>query len=128
MAAVIDGELATVGDSNADAVYHLLAWVMPPAESGGGTGSLLGRDLEPLGIPTLDAYADRYARRMGLSEIPHLETLLAYNLFRFAAILQGIAGRVRDGTATNANAAAMAREVRPLAVAAWDWARRAGAG
>jgi hypothetical protein len=64
---------------------------------------------------------------MGLAEIPHLETLLAYNLFRFAAILQGIAGRVRDGTATNANAAAMAREVRPLAVTAWEWARRAGA-
>lgn len=45
MAAVIDGELATVGDSNANAVYHLLAWVMPPSESGGGTGSLVGRDL-----------------------------------------------------------------------------------
>ena len=80
-----------------------------------------------VGIPSLDAYADLYARRMGLTEIPHLETLLAYNLFRFAAILQGIAGRVRDGTATNANAAAMAAEVRPLAVAAWEWARRAGA-
>jgi hypothetical protein len=50
---------------------------------------------------------------------------MAYNLFRLAAILQGIGGRVRDGTAANANAAAMAREVRPLAVAAWDWAQRA---
>jgi len=44
VAAVIDGELATVGDSNADAVYHLMAWVMLPSESG-GTGSLVGRDL-----------------------------------------------------------------------------------
>ena len=128
VAAVIDWELATIGDPNADAVYHLMAWVMPPSESGGGTGSLLGRDLAALGIPSLEAYADLYARRMGLSEIPHLETLLAYNLFRFAAILQGIAGRVRDGTATNANAAAMAQEVRPLAVTAWKWARKAGAG
>jgi aminoglycoside phosphotransferase (APT) family kinase protein len=127
VAAVLDWELATIGDPNADAVYHLMAWVMPPAESGGGTGTLVGRDLADLGIPSLDAYADLYARRMGLTEIPHLETLLAYNLFRFAAILQGIAGRVRDGTATNANAAAMAAEVRPLAVAAWEWARRAGA-
>ena len=54
-------------------------------------------------------------------------TLLAYNFFRLAAILQGIVGRVRDGTATNENAAAMAAEVRPLAAAAWDWAVKAGA-
>jgi hypothetical protein len=36
---------------------------------------------------------------------------MAYNFFRLAAILQGIAGRVRDGTATNENAATMATEV-----------------
>jgi aminoglycoside phosphotransferase (APT) family kinase protein len=127
VAAVLDWELATIGDPNADAVYHLMTWVMPPSESGGGTGTLVGRDLAALGIPDLDTYADLYARRMGLTEIPQRETLLAYNLFRFAAILQGIAGRVRDGTATNAHAAAMAKEVRPIAVAAWEWARRAGA-
>ena len=79
-----------------------------------------------LGIPTLEDYAASYARRMGLSEIPHFETLLAYNFFRLAAILQGIVGRVRDGTASNENAAAMAAEVRPLAAAAWDWAVKAG--
>ena len=126
VAAVIDWELATLGDPHADAVYHLMAWVMPPSGSRAGTGSLVGHDLAALGIPSLEAYADLYARRMGLSEIPHLETLLAYNLFRFAAILQGIAGRVRDGTATNANAAEMAKDVRPLAATAWAWARRAG--
>ena len=52
---------------------------------------------------------------------------VAYNFFRLAAILQGIVGRVRDGTASNENAAAMASEVRPLAAAAWDWAVKAGA-
>ena len=127
VAAVIDWELAALGDPNADAVYHLMTWVMPPSESGGGTGTLVGQDLEALGIPGFEAYAALYARRMGLSEIPHLETLLAYNLFRLAAILQGIVGRVRDGTAANENAAAMANEVRPLAAAAWEWARKAGA-
>lgn len=125
--AVLDWELATLGDPNADFVYHLMAWVMPRAEGGGGTGTLVGLDLPALGLPTMDAYADLYARRMGLSEIPHLETYLAYNLFRFTAILQGIAGRIRDGTATNENAATMASEVRPLAAAAWDWAVKAGA-
>jgi aminoglycoside phosphotransferase (APT) family kinase protein len=127
VAAVIDWELATLGDPNADAVYHLMTWVMPPSESGGGTGTLVGQDLDALGIPRFEAYAGLYARRMGLAEIPHLETLLAYNFFRLAAILQGIVGRVRDGTAANENAAAMANEVRPLAAAAWEWARKAGA-
>ncbi|HJW78479.1 MAG: phosphotransferase family protein [Microvirga sp.] len=124
--AVLDWELATLGDPNADFVYHLMAWRMP-IEKGGGTGTLVGLDLARLGIPTLEDYAAAYARRMNLTEIPHFETLLAYNFFRLAAILQGIVGRVRDGTASNANAAAMAAEVRPLAAAAWDWAVKAGA-
>jgi aminoglycoside phosphotransferase (APT) family kinase protein len=125
--AVLDWELATLGDPIADFVYHLMVWVMPRPAGGGGTGTLHGLDLDALGIPSLEAYAQAYARRAGPAEIPHLEALMAYNLFRFAAILQGIAGRVRDGTATNENAAVMAREVRPLARAAWDWAQRAGA-
>ncbi|MFP5307237.1 MAG: phosphotransferase family protein, partial [Gammaproteobacteria bacterium] len=51
----------------------------------------------------------------------------AYNLFRVAAILQGIAGRLRDGTAASANAAEMGTRVRPLAQAAWNEAREVGA-
>ena len=46
---------------------------------------------------------------------------------RMAAIFQGIVGRVRDGTAANANAAAVAGQVRPMAEVAWAYARRAGA-
>lgn len=125
--AVLDWELATLGDPEADFVYHLMAWVMPRAQRGGGTGSLIGLDLRDLGIPGLETYAAAYARRRGLAEIPHFETFMAYNFFRLAAILQGIAGRVRDGTATNENAAVMATEVRPLGVAGWDWAQKAGA-
>ena len=127
VAAVLDWELATLGDPIADAVYHFMAWVMPRAPDGSGTGSLMGLDLGARGIPDLDAYATAYARRAGLGEIPHLETYLAYNFFRLAAILQGIAGRVRDGTAVSENATIMARQVRPLAAAGWDWARKAGA-
>lgn len=125
--AVLDWELATLGDPDADFVYHLMAWVMPRSERGGGTGTLIGLDLPDLGIPDLATYAAAYARRRGLPEIRHFETFMAYNFFRLAAILQGIAGRVRDGTAANENAATMATEVRPLAAAGWDWAQRAGA-
>jgi aminoglycoside phosphotransferase (APT) family kinase protein len=51
VAAVLDWELATLGDPNADFVYHLMTWVMPRSDTGGGTGTLLGRDLAALGIP-----------------------------------------------------------------------------
>jgi aminoglycoside phosphotransferase (APT) family kinase protein len=125
--AVIDWELATLGDPLADFTYHLMAWFMPPSESGAGVGSLVGHDLAALGIPAAEAYVDRYAARTGLDPRPHLPAYLAYNFFRIAAIYQGIVGRVRDGTATSEFAPAKALMVRPLAATAWAFAREAGA-
>jgi aminoglycoside phosphotransferase (APT) family kinase protein len=125
--AVLDWELSTLGDPLADFCYHLMKWHMPPTDTGGGTGSLVGHDLEALGIPSMAAYVDTYAARTGLDPRPHLNAYLAYNFFRIAAILQGIAGRVRDGTATSEYAAARALMVRPLAATAWSFARAAGA-
>jgi aminoglycoside phosphotransferase (APT) family kinase protein len=68
-----------------------------------------------------------YRLRTGLDPRPHLAAYLAYHFFRIAAILQGIAGRVRDGTATSDHAAAKAQMVRPLAEVGWRFAREAGA-
>jgi aminoglycoside phosphotransferase (APT) family kinase protein len=123
--AVLDWELSTLGDPLADFSYHLMQWHMPPSDA--GTGSLVGEDLAALGIPPLDAYVDAYVARTGLDPRPHLPVYFAYNFFRIAAILQGIAGRVRDGTATSAYAAAKGALVRPLSATAWHFARQAGA-
>ena len=125
--AVLDWELSTIGDPLADFTYHLMQWHMPPEDTGAGTGSLVGFDLAELGIPSLADYVDRYVARTGLDPRPQLATYLAYNFFRIAAILQGIAGRVRDGTATSEHAPAKAQMVRPLAETAWRFAREAGA-
>jgi aminoglycoside phosphotransferase (APT) family kinase protein len=125
IAAVLDWELSTLGDPLADFTYHLMQWHMPPHDA--GTGSLLGLDLATLGIPSLEAYVDAYVGRTGLDPRPHLPVYFAYNFFRLAAILQGIVGRVRDGTATSAYAAAKGEMVGPLAAKAWDFARKAGA-
>lgn len=122
---VLDWELATIGDPFADLVYHLMTWVMPRSDTGAGTGSLQGVDLAALGLPSLEEHAADYARQAGLAALPALEPYLAYNFFRLAAILQGIVGRVRDGTASNDNAVAMANQVRPLAQAGWFWAQKA---
>jgi aminoglycoside phosphotransferase (APT) family kinase protein len=123
--AVLDWELSTLGDPLADFTYHLMQWEMPPSDA--GVGSLIGHDLESLGIPPLSAYVDRYVARTGLDPRPHLPFYLAYNFFRLAAIFQGIVGRVRDGTATSEYAPAKALMVRPLGEKAWEFARQAGA-
>jgi len=126
--AVLDWELSTLGDPLADFSYHLMQWSMPKFEgASAGTASLLGFDLAALGLPARDAYVDAYVARTGLDPRPHLNVYSAYNFFRLAAILRGIVGRVRDGTAANENAPARAALVRPLAEVAWRYARDAGA-
>jgi aminoglycoside phosphotransferase (APT) family kinase protein len=123
--AVLDWELSTLGDPLADVTYHLMAWHMPHSDSAAGTATLAGHDLGALGIPAMPDYVAAYVARTGLDPGPHLAAYLAYNFFRIAAILQGIIGRVRDGTATSEFAPAKAEMVRPLAARAWDFARQA---
>ena len=122
--AVLDWELSTLGDPLADFSYHLMAWHMPHSDSAAGTASLAGHDLQALGIPSMSDYVDAYVARTGLDPRPALPVYLAYNFFRIAAILQGIIGRVRDGTATSEFAPAKAEMIRPLANKAWDFARQ----
>jgi aminoglycoside phosphotransferase (APT) family kinase protein len=123
--AVLDWELSTLGDPLADFSYHLMAWHMPHSESAAGTASLVGHDLPALGIPSMSDYVDDYRRRTGLDPRPHLPAYLAYNFFRIAAILQGIIGRVRDGTATSEFAPAKAEMIKPLAAKGWEFAQQA---
>jgi len=125
--AVLDWELSTLGDPLADFTYHLMQWEMPASEGGPGIATLKDHDLAALGIPSRDEYVAAYVARTGLDPRPDLPIYLAYNFFRVAAILQGIVGRVRDGTATNENAPARAQLVRPLAERAWAFAQQAGA-
>ena len=125
--AVLDWELSTIGDPMADFTYHLMQWQMPPGGGTAGTTTLLGSDLKSLGIPSLEDYTAQYCARTGRDTIPNMDYYAAYNFFRLAGILQGIVGRVRDGTAANANAAQSAEAVRPLAMRAWEFAKRAGA-
>jgi aminoglycoside phosphotransferase (APT) family kinase protein len=125
--AVLDWELSTLGDPLADFTYHMMQWAMPKSESAAGSGSLVGLDLKALGIPSAEEYMEAYRVRTGLDPAPHFNTYSAYNFFRIAAILQGIIGRVRDGTATSEHAPARAQMIRPMAQAGWEFAKKAGA-
>ena len=118
--AVLDWELSTLGDPIADLTYLLMHWVTPVHER----NSLAGLDIAALGIPTLEEMLARYLAATGDSLGAPLEWYLAYNLFRFAAILHGVAARGRAGNANNARAGLAQQRVGPLAAAAWAFAER----
>lgn len=121
--AVLDWELSTIGHPLGDFTYHLMSWQMP--EIGIGSSGLAGKDLGRLGIPSEDEYVSSYCERTGRDRgIPDRNFYAAYNFFRLAAILQGIAGRVRDGTAASAHAAKAAQAVLPLATIGWQFAEK----
>ena len=84
-------------------------------------------DASLAGREWLESYVDRYCERVGRPPIGNLGFYKAYNLFRVAAIVQGIVGRARQGNAAAEGAAQQEARVRPLAEAAWGYAREAGA-
>ncbi len=113
--AILDWELSTLGHPIADFSYHCMSWRIPPAQFRG----LGGLDLAALGIPSEPEYVEMYCRRTGRASIPHWDFYLAYNMFRLAAILQGIMKRALDGTAASQQALDAGRRARPLAEMGW---------
>ncbi len=122
--AVLDWELSTLGHPLADFSYHCMAWHIPP----GSFRGIGGLDLAALGIPDEASYVARYVERTGRTDpgavMADWNFYLAYNLFRIAGILQGIAKRVESGTASSAQARQSAAGAKPLAEMGWQMAQR----
>ncbi|MDO9406743.1 MAG: phosphotransferase [Polaromonas sp.] len=118
---VLDWELSTLGHPLADFAYHCMSWHIP-ATLWRGIGGL---DLAALGIPSEADYLRQYAQARGLQGLEaHWDFYLAYNLFRIAAILHGIAQRAADGTAASADAVETGAKAAPLASIGWQCALR----
>lgn len=117
--AVIDWELSTLGHPLADFAYHMMSRHIPRSTMRG----LGGEDLDALGIPDEASSIAAYERRSGRKVSGDWNYYLAYNLFRLAAICQGIAKRVEDGTAANARAADHGAMAAPLAELGWQFAQ-----
>ena len=114
--AVLDWELSTLGHPLADFSYHCMTWRLTPGQFRG----MMGVDFKALGIPTEQEYVAAYCRRTGRDGIPNWDFYMAYNMFRLAGILQGIMGRVKDGTAASAHAIEQGKRARPMAEAGWQ--------
>ncbi len=119
--AVLDWELSTLGHPIGDFTYHLMAFRMPK----GLSTSLSDCNFDEMNIPTEEEYVQAYCERTGRSGIDNLDFYLAFNMFRLAAIIHGVKGRMLKGNASNAKAAATAARLEPLAKAAWAQAEAA---
>jgi aminoglycoside phosphotransferase (APT) family kinase protein len=119
--AVIDWELATLGHPLADFSYHCMSWHIAP----GAFRGIAGLDHAGLGIPSEAEYIERYRQRTGRAPIEHWNFYLAYNLFRIAAILQGVYKRATEGMGSSSNSIDAGRRARALAELGWDYAQRA---
>ena len=113
--AVLDWELSTLGHPLADFAYNLMGWRLAPGQFRG----MFGIDIAALGIPAEEEYVSWYCRRTGRDTIPNLDFYVAYNMFRLAAILQGIRKRSLDGTASSDHALETGKRTVPTANAGW---------
>jgi len=94
-----------------------MAWRLSSTEFRG----LRGCDLGALGIPSEREYLDAYLRRTGASAPSEKDWsfCMAYNMFRAAAIFQGVMARAVAGNAASAQAVETGRRARPMAELGW---------
>lgn len=120
--AVIDWELSTLGDPEVDFSYHCMAWRLTSQEFRG----MREHDLAALGIPSEQEHLQAWCQLTGRTPPPHWDYLMAFNMFRLAAILQGIRFRAGQGNASSADARATGERARVLADAGWRLAQTLG--
>jgi aminoglycoside phosphotransferase (APT) family kinase protein len=119
---VLDWELSTLGHPLADVAYNCLPYRLDRTIFDGFAGEI------PAGIPTEEQYLAAYCRRVGRPSIPHWDFYVTFAMFRVAAILHGIMGRVLAGTANDPNARVRGERARPIAEAAWALAESSSLG
>ena len=113
IASILDWELSTLGDPIADFSYHCLRYLDNPVLSN-------EQECLRLGIPTYKNYVKMYFEGSDFDIKPDEWNLyMAFNMFKIAAILQGITGRVRDGTAAGKDADKLFPQTVELATNAW---------
>jgi aminoglycoside phosphotransferase (APT) family kinase protein len=66
----------------------------------------VGVDFETSGIPTEEAYRDRYLERTGRGPVEDWPFYMAFSIFRLASISQGVYRRVLAGNVSSAREAA----------------------
>jgi aminoglycoside phosphotransferase (APT) family kinase protein len=144
VSAVLDWELSTLGHPLADlahgcAQYHVSIANRPSLSDatsgssgdtasgdgggGGGTGADIVAGAES-GIPTEREYVETYCRYTGRSGVPHWNFYLAFVIFRYAGIAQGVYKRGLQGNASSQEAMSLGDIVEVASDKAWEIAQR----
>jgi len=117
VAALIDWELSTLGPAFIDLSYWC---AMLRMESSWPIGGLGGINRASLGIPDEAQLVSAFCAKTGLDRPANWEALIAFQCFRFAAILQGVLKRHLDGNASADNAASVGGQARLVAMLGAD--------
>ncbi len=121
--AVLDWELSTLGHPLADFTYHLMAYRTPEGLPS-GMGSV---DPVTVGLPSEAEYIAQYCRNTNRKSIENIDYYIAFNMWRLAAIIHGIKGRMIRGNASSDAASGIVSHLETLADCAWEQAQKAGA-
>jgi aminoglycoside phosphotransferase (APT) family kinase protein len=112
---VLDWELSTLGHPLADLGYVCMDY---HTDTYFGPG-LLSSDLGELGIPTEEEFIAEYCATAGRGTIENWNFYVVYNMFRSAAIIQGVYKRGLDGNASSETALEFGDVCRMRAERAW---------
>lgn len=114
--AVLDWELSTLGHPLADLGYSCMEFYADFY----GELRLRSPERESLGIPNVEEMIAEYCRVSGRDKIDNWKFYVIYNLFRSAAIVQGVYKRGLDGNASSASALDYGDECRTRSARAWE--------
>ncbi|MCV7400862.1 phosphotransferase [Mycobacterium fragae] len=120
--AVLDWELATIGNPLADLAYFCLTYRLPGGAD--GRSGVAGEDLVGTGIPDQQALVASYCRYADREQPESLDAFIVFSLFRLASIVAGVWRRGVEGNAADTRATEFRERYRELAQAGWDLAQR----
>ncbi len=111
---LLDWELSTLSPPFIDLSYWALMLRFENKWPIGGLSIYKNHKLNP-GIPNEEKILERYLNLTGFDKPKYWNFLLAFNSFRFAGILQGIAKRVIDGNNSGDNSYEVGKQAEPVA-------------
>lgn len=114
VAAVLDWEMATLGDPLVDLGMLGMYWHIRELTTTAGVGVVPGAIVPDAGYPDFDEVIDAYAARAGIT-VPDLSWYRAFACYKLAVILEGIHYRFTGGQTVGAGFDKIGALVEPLA-------------
>ncbi len=115
--AVLDWELSTLGHPLSDLAYNCMTYHLPSVDN--LAWGFVGADIAQLGIPSEEDYVSAYCGRTGRDGVGDWAFLMAFSLFRIAAIQQGIYARALQGNASSKTAHQFGKTYPVVAEQGW---------